>query len=91
MALGVKDENLWRGLAAIGLGHGLRLAVVEVGEGQGGLLGVVLHLREAVVEGTVAQFLGAQGGGVVGVDGKDLQALGGIVGGQLPEPGHCGL
>ena len=64
------------GETSIGFGGRLRGAIVEVGEGEAGLLGVGFHFLEAVAVFRVAEFVDAHAIGVIGIDGDDGEASG---------------
>ncbi len=88
---GIEDEHVGRRQAAIGMGSGLGVAVVEVGEFEAALFGADLHLLEAVGQVGVAQLVEPQRPRVVGVDGGQGHAFVLVVGVQLHDPPLVGL
>ena len=80
-----------RGQHAVGQGGLLRLAVVEVGEGEGLLLGPDLHVLERVAQVGVAQLVEPDGERVVRRDGDEGDALVLVVGVQLLDAVLVGL
>ena len=75
LALPIEEEDVGRREAAIGLGGGLRVTVVEIRKRETRVARVELHLRVAVVVFAVAELIDADAVGAVGVDGNDVEAL----------------
>ena len=88
LAFFVEDEDVRRGLRAVGLGHRLRLAIVEVGEIEMAVFGADFHLFQAVAHVGVAQLGELDGLGVVGIDAHEVHAFAAVV--RRPAS-SCGL
>ena len=91
LALAVEEKHVRRGDGAVGLGGGLRVAVVEEREIEVVVAGAELHVVQRVAEVGVAELVEPHGLGIVRRDGDDGDAAVLVVGGELLDAIFVGL